>query len=123
VSGQLAPDEAADGLCRSRAAKQPAERVRWLSKLAATRDPRVAVALGDVVQGEKWGALLRGADVSDLGCAALLRLRAFYVPPGGGTGPDDEVILSVVRWWDYDPAVKWWEAKAADVRRRAKELP
>ena len=52
VPGRMVLDEVADGLRRYRAARTPEAKVAWLKRLAPSRDPRVAVALGEAATGD-----------------------------------------------------------------------
>jgi hypothetical protein len=49
ASGKMAFDRVGAGLDRYRKEKDPAKRLGWLTRLAPTRDPRVAVALGEAM--------------------------------------------------------------------------
>jgi len=48
-SAKMVLDEVADGLRKYRKEQDTEKRIRWLKKLAPTKDPRVAVALGDAL--------------------------------------------------------------------------
>ena len=50
VSGRIVLDEVWDGLRQYRAEKDPERRIRLLEKLAPSRDPRVAVVLGEAME-------------------------------------------------------------------------
>ncbi len=104
----LAPDEVADGLRKYRNAKNEAKRLRLLDKLARTRDPRVAVALGDAL--------------SDPSCdvQATAAIGILFHQAGGFTQyiapkiPTTEQVIAVAR--------DWWKENESDLRRRAKAL-
>ncbi len=49
VSGAMKFDPVADGLRKYAKETGRAKRIRWLEKLARSGDPRVAVALGDLM--------------------------------------------------------------------------
>ena len=102
ISGKLVFDEVADGLRKYRKAKEPVSRIRWLEKLAPTRDPRVALALVE-------------ASESMTGRRALWPARGlladYFVR---GTQFESGSLISVS---------EWWIANKADLVRRAKELP
>src|SRR5262249_35497269 len=71
MSGQMVFDQVADGLRKYRRETASGRRIRWLRKLAPTRDARVASALGDA-----WGDADGG-----LGSAAQRLLAEHYCPP------------------------------------------
>jgi hypothetical protein len=92
-------DEVADGLRQNRREKRPDMRSMWLWRLAPTLDPRVAMALGDVLADSQ----LRGD-----GCALL---GIYYIP-------SDEIKGETSACFD-----EWWKRSQAGLRRRAKQLP
>jgi hypothetical protein len=95
--GRTALDEVADGLRRYHRENDPERRRLLLAKLAPTRDPRVAVALGEVLAS------------SPFPYPEVVLLSQFYLP-AEKRGSTDAV-------WD------WWRENEADLRRRAQELP
>jgi hypothetical protein len=95
-SGQMVLDEVADGLRRYRREHDPGRRRALLWRLAPTRDPRVAVALGELF-------------VEEAAIPAVRLLAEFYLP--------EEKRGST------DAVCDWWRANEADLRRRAAELP
>jgi hypothetical protein len=104
VSGRIVLDKVMDGLRRYRRETDPEKRIRWLEKLAPSRDPRVAVVLGELFERGLLTARAVGPDPS---VAAEVLLYVHYVPGGG----DTRAIFD------------WWSANEADLRRRAKLLP
>jgi hypothetical protein len=102
VSGEMVLDKVADGLLRYRLQTDPQKRRRWLKQLAPTKDPRVAVVLGEA---------LAYADPDYL--AAYL-LCQYYLSRDNPPSP---------KWAAYLSAAEWWDANEADLRRRAKQLP
>jgi hypothetical protein len=98
-SGRMVLDEVADGLRRYRAARTPEAKVAWLRKLAPTRDPGVALALGEVMDND-----------DDVGFRAFCLLDHYYVPRLAGFTSGD---------WAHP----WWWKNEADLCRRANELP
>ncbi len=90
-------DEVADGLRRYRREQDPRRRRELLWKLAPLPDPRVAVALGEVLAG------------SDCPYPEIRFLADFHLPESK-RGSTDAV-------WD------WWRENEAELRRRARELP
>ena len=96
-------DEVGRGLDRFMKEADRQSRFELLQKLAATRDPRVGVVLGEVM-------IRRVFYDSDVAGAALAR---YYLPP---PVPDDAIAA-------WNTAREWWEMHEADLRRRAKELP
>lgn len=97
VSGATVLDRVADGLRQYHREKDEGRRRPLLWKLAPTRDPRVAVALGEVLAS------------SGLPYPEIALLAEFYLPP--------EKVGSTDAVWD------WWRANEAGLRRRARELP
>jgi hypothetical protein len=96
-AGRMAFDEVADGLRRYRRERDPQRRRELLQKLAPTRDPRVAVAMGEVLAGS--------------GCPyPEIAFLAEYYLPESKRGSTDSV-------WD------WWRENEADLRRRARDFP
>src|SRR5262249_11006845 len=81
VSGAMAFDEVCEWLRQYRREEDQARRLRWVRKLGATRDPRVAVALMETC--------LDRANPDDIRLEATLTLKAYYPAPG----------CSVDRWW------------------------
>ncbi|HKI30561.1 MAG TPA: hypothetical protein VKA46_01620 [Gemmataceae bacterium] len=96
-SAQTVLDKVADGLLRYRKENDPARRRALLWTLAPIRDPRVALALGEVLAS------------SELPFPEIALLAEFHLPEQK-RGSTDAV-------WD------WWRENEADLRRRAKELP
>jgi hypothetical protein len=103
VSGAMTLDEVAEGLRRYRKETDPEKRIRWLEKLAPTRDPRVGVALGETFGQEPEAVWY---------CATQLVIRYYFTEPVANP--------------EFDPGPKtdrWWKQNEADLRRRARELP
>ncbi|HEX5270202.1 MAG TPA: hypothetical protein VFW33_06945 [Gemmataceae bacterium] len=96
-AGRMAFDEVADGLRRYRHERDSARRRALLWKLAPRPDPRVAVALGEVLAG------------SDCPYPEIALLAEYHLPESK-RGSTDSV-------WD------WWRENEAELRRRARELP
>ncbi len=73
-------DEVADGLRQYRKETDTNKRVRWLEKLALTRDPRVALLLG-----AEWEACGKSVDgviqLSQEGLTSYGLLSRYYLPP------------------------------------------
>jgi hypothetical protein len=103
VSGRMVLDEVADALRRYRREKDEGQRVKLLVALAPTRDPRVAVALGEALANPSPGVRLSA------GYALTRYYRGAFVTGG----------------YKHQAAVgeDWWRANEADLRRRAKALP
>jgi hypothetical protein len=106
-SAKMAFDEVGRGLDRYRKEKGSKNRIRWLEKLAPTRDPRLAVELGDA-----WGGRDR-----DVGSVAGGLLWWYYYPMPEGI---DAVGTMASRSRAF---ADWWQAHKADFRRRAALLP
>ncbi len=97
LSTRMTVDPVADGLRRYRRETDPVRRRALLRQLAPTGDPRVALALGEVLAS------------GDFPFPEVSLLAEFYLP-ADKRGSTDAV-------WD------WWRQNEADLRRRAKELP
>jgi hypothetical protein len=100
VSGRMVFDEVADGLRKFHKETNTEKRIRWLEKLAPTRDPRVALLIWEY-------------PIEDLSPSMYIGLRRLllrhYVtgnPVAGGEALN-----------------RWWEANEVDLRRHAKQLP
>jgi hypothetical protein len=106
VPGRMVLDEVADGLRRYRAARTPEAKVAWLKRLAPSRDPRVAVALGEAATGD---------DPEVSRCAIGLAYRNYDLNVSLSGDSSASVISRLV--------LKWWQKNEADLRRRAEELP
>jgi hypothetical protein len=96
-SGRMTRDAVADALLRYRREADPDRRRALLWKLAPLPDPRVAVALGEVLAS------------SDFPFPEITLLARHHLP-AEQRGSTDAV-------WD------WWRANEAELRRRAEELP
>jgi hypothetical protein len=109
----MANADVAEGLRKYRTEKDPEKRLAWLQKLAATGDPRVALALVDAANN---------GNGDDLDCEAADILWWYYASPGA---PSHHGLVKC----DVIPPPKgksfrpWWKANEADVRRRAARLP
>jgi hypothetical protein len=102
VSGKMVFDEVADGLRRYRREMDARRRSELLSRLAPSRDPRVAVVLGDAIAER---SRLPG-DTS-----AYELLYDWFLA-------DEDDFSEVIR------SVRiWWAKNEGDLRRRAKQLP
>jgi hypothetical protein len=107
VSGKMALDNVEDGLRRYRQEKDNEKRYRLLERLALTRDPRVALALGE---------LLRCADEDDRFVAATLLIGNYgATPPRTISQPAADGFI--------EAAGAWWKKNEAGLRRRAAQLP
>jgi hypothetical protein len=96
-------DKVADGLRKYGEEKDLDKCVQLLKCLAPTRDPRVAVVLGDWRARERVAGLPPGVN-SLFYIAGGDLLRCYYVPVNQSI--DD-----------------WWKQNEAGLRRRAKQLP
>ncbi|HEX5269873.1 MAG TPA: hypothetical protein VFW33_05280 [Gemmataceae bacterium] len=106
ASGRMVLDEVADGLRKVRKENDPAKRLGWLKRQARTRDPRVAVALGEA---------MREGVMKDREAAAWLLRCEYELPLGELAGDPDEPLLHHMK--------EWWRLNEADLRRRAAQLP
>src|SRR5262249_30218267 len=98
-------DRVAEGLRRCRDENDPARRIDWMMKLAPSRDPRVAVTFGEMMERAHAEP---GHTYPDPGVAAEVLLHVhYYSPDTDGTRG----------------AFEWWQKNKADLRRRAKLLP
>jgi hypothetical protein len=103
ASGKMVFDRVADGLRTFRKEKHTGRGWRLMNRLAATGDPRVAVALGEAWEDQKEEGRLAVAGLILQYCCPTQRLPAFSL---GGELVDD-----------------WWVKNKADLRRRAAQLP
>jgi hypothetical protein len=103
ASGKMVLDEVADGLRKYRKEEDLDRRFKALNRLAPTRDPRVAVALGEAFDEEDKGYFRFRLSIC---------LDEWFVPPDFRPKAD---CIEVVR--------RWWDANEADLRRRAAQLP
>jgi hypothetical protein len=104
VSGRMVLDPVEGGLWACRMEKDTTKRTRLLEKLAETRDPRVGVFLGEVLERHRDGLELR---------AEAARLLAYHY---GAMGPHwiggfGELLIK--------PVSEWWDKNEAELRRRA----
>jgi hypothetical protein len=107
-------DKVGEGLKQFLEEKDHERRLRWLKQLAPTRDPRVAVVLGELVN-EAWtakGPLNTDEQVADVAAARDL-LERYYMPPAVQDGKTDPL----------GRALRWWRGNRDDLHRRAKQLP
>jgi hypothetical protein len=102
VSGRMVLDEVADGLQKYRSARDENKRTWWLRKLGPTRDPRVAVVLGEAMHDRS--KLVSGEAVG--------QVVSYFLGPQvwGVLGPREVAEL-------------WWKENAADLRQRARQFP
>jgi hypothetical protein len=108
---------AADSVARElrlfRTEADPKKRVAMIPRFGKIRDPRVTVALMEVVQegAEKDWALDTQSGVALLMVASSMLVQHHI--------PEEEWITA--KYWTV--ALLWWEKHGADVRRRASALP
>jgi hypothetical protein len=100
-------------LRRFRVLTEPAERVQVITRLGPVRDPRVTVALMEVVQAELGKNRTGATDTPPVLLAAAFALFEYHIP-------EDERVLGVKYWTG---AIMWWETHEAAVRGRAALLP
>ena len=106
VSGRMVfDDEVAAGLRKYREERDEEKRAALLHDLARTRDPRVALVLGELFQGRD--AAVAKNEVTFGHIVSKHTLQQFYATEAAGR---EEI---------YD----WWKANEADLRRRASRLP
>src|SRR5262249_13598745 len=113
ASGKMVfADAVADGLRADRKEKDPAMRLAWLQKLAATGDPRGALVLV---------AAANNHDGDALDCEAAAVLWGHYARPDAASrrGQVTSDPDSPPRGMSSRP---WWKANEADIRRRARQL-
>jgi hypothetical protein len=106
VSGRMVLDELTEKLARLRVEKDPNRKLALVKELGPVRDPRVTVALMEIVlTAQRADPLL--IDVSVL-------LYQYHIPD------NDKISLTAIDW---TLCRQWWEKHEADVRRRAAQLP
>jgi hypothetical protein len=103
ASGRMAFDLVADGLRRYCKEADEGRRIKWLRKLASTKDPRVALVLGE--------AMMEGRTRLGVEVYATDLLYEWFLS-------DDDDFSEVIR------SVRiWWKKNEAELRRRVKQLP
>jgi hypothetical protein len=105
-SGKMVFDEVADALRKYRKEKDPQKQAARLTRLAAIRDPRVALALGEAFTQDNPQEL----------CLAGIRAVVTYYARLPPEQRSDNVHAFVY-------ARAWWKDNEADLRRRAARLP
>jgi hypothetical protein len=106
ISGRMVVDEVSEGLRNYRRESDAGRRVRWLAKLAPTRDPRVGVAMGEYLSSD------RNPFPWQISVGWLL--TEHFMPPA----PASDNVLEQTK-----AARGWWRDNEADLRRRARQLP
>lgn len=112
VSGAMVFDEMVDGFLRYPREKGDGRRIEWLKRVAPGRDPRVAIALVELV-----------FDGDDLAMReeAALTLWVHYIHPGGSR---DAFLRDPEKLRALRLRVKeWWGDHGDGLLRRAKQLP
>ncbi len=104
ASGKMVLDTVADSLRKYRKEEDNDRRFKALTRLAPTKDPRVAVALGEAFDEEDKGYFRFRVSIC---------IEEYFVPPDFGSQPDCTEFR--VR--------RWWKENEADLRRRAAQLP
>ena len=106
-------DQVRDRLREYRKEKDPEKRLAWLQTLAATADPRVALALVDAANSHNG---------DDLDCEAADILWWYYASPDAAAhrGLVNHDVIAPPPGKGFRP---WWKAHEADIRRRARLLP
>ena len=106
-------DRVAEGLRKYRKEKGPEKRLACLQTLAASGDPRVALALVDAANNHNG---------DDLDCEAADILWWHYASPEAASrrGIANLQVLKAPRGSSFRP---WWQKNEAELRRRANELP
>jgi hypothetical protein len=108
ASGKTVLDEVADGLRKYRGEKDEAKRIALMVRLAATSDPRVALVLGEALDGAPPARNFANLEIP------VILLAMHYVPKAAGADP--------LGGLSGNDVAKWWKANAADLRRRAAQL-
>ena len=111
ISGRMVFDEVGDGLKKYQKEKDEGKRVKWLRRLAPTRDPRVAVVLSEAYFGRRPNGR------TDSRYYIVLEVLLFEFVRGTkyqSRSRDGNVVYVLSSWWDENEA---------DLRRRAKQLP
>ena len=99
-------DEVADGLRRYQREKDPQKQAARLTRLAAIRDPRVALALGEAFMQD---------NPQELRLAGIRAVVTYYarLPPEQRSD----------NLYAFINARAWWKENEADLRHRAAQLP
>jgi hypothetical protein len=122
VSGKMVLDEVADGLRRYRRVKDEGKRVECLEKLALSRDVRVAVALGEYLDGERDKPDYLEGDSRER-CSLVARLLYLHYTDRKDVDPEKKLSDFFRRDLEEATGHFWWRENEADLRRRAKQLP
>ena len=106
-------DDVAEGLWKYRKENDPEKRLACLQTLAASGDPRVALALVDAANNHNG---------DDLDCEAADLLWWYYAGPDAAFhhGLVNRDVVKPPPGKGFRP---WWKVNEADVRRRAARLP
>jgi hypothetical protein len=112
-SGQMVVDEVCEAIRQYQKEKDEEKRSARLIKLGQTRDPRVAIILGEMLHGPPHVKLMAVVILLNFLPAPVDRLIVLE---------KDSSVDSVVHQW-YEDVEQWWEKNEADLRRRAKQLP
>ncbi|HEX5271203.1 MAG TPA: hypothetical protein VFW33_11970 [Gemmataceae bacterium] len=117
VSGKmvLRTDPIAEGLRRCHQVEDRGKRLELLEKLAATEDPRVAVALAELAWKRSGYFQPPGGDEFRRVAESMLRKHYLREPSFGFNEPS----LGV----NAEQGKRLWDEKGADLRRRAAQLP
>lgn len=106
-------DPVAVELRQFRALTDTSERVRAITRIGPVRDPRVTVALVEVVQTELNKDRTGSTETPGGLMAASVALFEHHIP-------EAERVYGVKYWTG---ALMWWETHEVEVRRRAALLP
>jgi hypothetical protein len=114
MAGKTVLNDVTAGLRKYRQETDPKKRLALLQRLAATGDPRVALALVDAANNHNG---------DDLDCEAADLLWWYYASPEAAAHRgrvNHDFIPSPPPRKGFRP---WWKASEADIRRRASQLP
>jgi hypothetical protein len=105
VKGAMTFDAVADGLRKYAKETDQAKRIRWLERLGPTGDPRVAVALGEVIFDDPSEPAAK---------SAAILLAHHFAPP---------TSRRMTRSQEIEAGLVWWLENRDDLRRRASQMP
>ncbi len=111
ASGKMVLDKVSEGLRKYRKETDEDKRIYWLTKLAPSRDPRVALALWEAFAAWKppvGGTMIYFPCEGHIAAICLVKFRYAPMLPGQS---------------EYASLKQWWQANEADLRRRAAQLP
>jgi hypothetical protein len=110
TTGQMVFDDVGRGLDLYCKEKNEDKRIHLLARLAPTRDPRVAVVLGECLA--QWLVDVHRGVPSKVNTAAVRLLDTYYLPKSAATMEEGRMYL------DLRVIFNWWTQHKAELRHR-----